>query len=76
MSDVIIGVIGFGTVGKGVVKILLRERAMLEQRTGSTVRLKKIADLDVTSDRGIELPRGCLPPTLARSSMIPRLTSS
>ncbi len=60
MSDVIIGVIGFGTVGKGVVKILLRERAMLEQRTGSTVRLKKIADLDVTTDRGIELPQGML----------------
>ena len=26
MSDIVVGVIGFGTVGKGVVKILLNDR--------------------------------------------------
>ena len=60
MSDIIIGVIGFGTVGKGVVKILLNDCVMLEQRAGCKIRLKKIVDLDVTSDRGIKVPSGML----------------
>ncbi len=60
MSDVIIGMIGFGTVGTGVAKILLNEREMLEQRAACRVELKKIVDLDVTTDRGVKLPAGML----------------
>jgi homoserine dehydrogenase len=60
MSNVIIGMIGFGTVGTGVAKILLKDRAMLEQRAGCTVELRKIVDLDVTTDRGVKLPDGML----------------
>ncbi len=60
MADIVIGVIGFGTVGKGVVKILLNDRAVLEQRAGCRIALKRIADLDVTTDRGIALPAGML----------------
>jgi homoserine dehydrogenase len=60
MADVIIGMIGFGTVGTGVAKILLHDRAMLEQRTGCRVELKRIADLDTTTDRGVVLPDGML----------------
>ena len=51
MSDIVVGVIGFGTVGKGVVKILLNDREILEQRTGCRVELKRIVDLDTTTDR-------------------------
>jgi homoserine dehydrogenase len=60
MSDVIIGLIGFGTVGTGVAKILLKDRQMLEQRAGCTVALKRIVDLDVTTDRGVKIPEGIL----------------
>jgi homoserine dehydrogenase len=60
MSDVIIGMIGFGTVGTGVAKILLKDREMLEQRAGCRVQLKRIVDLDVTTDRGVRLPEGML----------------
>jgi len=60
MSDVIIGMIGFGTVGTGVAKILLKDREMLEQRAGCKVELRRIADLDVTTDRGVALPEGML----------------
>ncbi len=60
MSDIVIGVIGFGTVGTGVAKILLNDRAMLEERAGCKIVLKRIADLDVSSDRGLALPEGML----------------
>ena len=55
-----IGVIGFGTVGAGTVKILLRKRKELEEKLGFPVVLKSIADLDTKTSRGIKLPKGVL----------------
>jgi len=55
-----IGVLGFGTVGKGVVKILLENRENMRKKTGLDLNLCKIADLDIVSDRGITLPKGVL----------------
>ncbi len=60
MDKIVVGVIGFGTVGAGVVKILVQNREMLEKRAGIPVILKKIADLDTSSDRGISLEPGIL----------------
>lgn len=60
MDKMTVGVIGFGTVGAGVAKILLNDRKMLEERAGIPVVLKKIADLDVTTDRGVAVPEGVL----------------
>lgn len=55
-----IGIIGFGTVGTGTVKILLQNRELIRQRTGIDLRVVKIADLDITRDRGVRLPDGIL----------------
>ena len=55
-----IGIIGFGTVGTGTASILLKNRDLLKQRTGIDINLKKIADLDITRDRGIKVPKGIL----------------
>lgn len=61
MKDQInIGIIGFGTVGSGTVKILLNNRQLLKDRSGIDFNLKKIADLDITRDRGIKIPEGLL----------------
>lgn len=65
MSDIVVGVIGFGTVGTGVVKILLNDRDILEQRAGCRVELKRIVDLDTTTDRGIPLTPGMLTDDIA-----------
>ena len=59
-NTVNIGVIGFGTVGAGTVKILLRKRKELENKLGFPVVLKSIADLDTKTSRGIKLPKGVL----------------
>jgi homoserine dehydrogenase len=55
-----VGIIGFGTVGTGTARILLENRALLRDRTGIDINLKKIADIDVKRDRGIRLPKGVL----------------
>lgn len=55
-----VGIIGFGTVGTGTAGILLRNRQLLRERTGIDIRLAKIADLDITRDRGLKVPKGVL----------------
>ncbi|PYM04159.1 MAG: homoserine dehydrogenase [Candidatus Rokuibacteriota bacterium] len=58
MRDVKIGLLGLGTVGGGVVKILEAHRANLEQRTGARLTLAAIADADLTRRReGLDLSR-------------------
>ncbi|HET8761365.1 MAG TPA: homoserine dehydrogenase, partial [Nitrospiria bacterium] len=59
-SRIGIGIIGFGTVGSGVVKLLQRNREVLTRRVGLPLDLIKVADLDVTRDRGVALPSGVL----------------
>lgn len=60
MKDIKIGLIGFGTVGTGVAKILLGNRDLIASRIGATLTLKYIADVDIESDRGIQLDGGIL----------------
>lgn len=55
-----VGIIGFGTVGTGTAKILLRKRKKLERELGFPLVLKNIADIDIRKDRGIKLSRGIL----------------
>lgn len=60
MSAIQVGLIGFGTVGTGVVQILHQNAEIIEKRVGRAVVLSRIADLDVTTDRGVNVPGGLL----------------
>ena len=51
-----IGLLGFGTVGSGVVHLLQEEKDLLERRVGATLVLKKVADLDITTARLVSIP--------------------
>ncbi len=59
-DTVSVGIIGFGTVGSGTARILLENAAVIRERTGIIIALKRIADLDITRDRGISVPEGVL----------------
>ena len=50
-----VGIIGFGTVGAGTAKILLKKRNELKLKSGFPIVLKKISDLDIKRDRLIQL---------------------
>ena len=60
MKKIGVGIIGFGTVGTGVVKILKKNKALLRQRIGADLELKKIVDLDIKTDRGVKLSKDIL----------------
>jgi homoserine dehydrogenase len=59
-TEVGVGLVGFGTVGTGVARILLDNAALIKRRLGIPIHLVRIADLDITRDRGISLPPGLL----------------
>ena len=60
MNQIGVGILGFGTVGAGVADGLLKHRDVMAKRLGVDIVLRKIADLDITTDRGIQVPEGVL----------------
>ena len=62
MKTIKVGVIGFGTVGSGTVKVLMDNAAIMAERLGFAIELKRIADMDTKTDRGIPLQDGLLVP--------------
>lgn len=55
-----IGMLGWGTVGTGVTKIFQKSADLLAQRAGVPLVLKRIADLDLKRDRGVQVADGVL----------------
>ncbi|MFH1612290.1 MAG: homoserine dehydrogenase [bacterium] len=55
-----LGLIGFGTIGSGVVKLLEQNKKIIEKRTGQEIILKKIVDKDISSSRGININKKLL----------------
>jgi homoserine dehydrogenase len=48
MKTINVGLIGFGTVGSGLAEVLLAEQQRIEQRSGLTIRLAKVADIMIS----------------------------
>ncbi|MDK2857972.1 MAG: homoserine dehydrogenase [Verrucomicrobiota bacterium] len=55
MKEVNVGILGFGTVGAGVVEGLLKNGELMAQRTGFFPKIGQIADLDIQTDRGVQV---------------------
>ena len=53
-----IGLLGCGTVGTGVAKLLIENQQLLAARVGADLNLKWVADIDTETDRGVQLPAG------------------
>ena len=60
MEQIGVGILGFGTVGAGVADGLLRHREVMAKRLGVDIALLRVADLDVTTDRGVAVPKELL----------------
>lgn len=60
MNGIGVGLIGFGTVGSGMIKILRLNGQLIEERLGAPIILKKIADLDIDSPRPVQVEKGIL----------------
>lgn len=55
-----VGLIGFGTIGTGVIKLLQRNRRHLRSRLGAALTLAGVADIDLSRDRGVKVDRSLL----------------
>lgn len=60
MKRINVGLVGFGNIGSGVVKILRDRKALLSEKTGLDINVKKVCDVDLSSRRNVSLPRDML----------------
>ncbi len=60
MKEIGVGVLGWGTVGAGVVEGLLRRGDLLSARAGVRPVLRGVADVDLERDRGYAVDRSLL----------------
>ena len=51
-----VAIVGWGTVGTGVVKILLTQRDELARRTGADLELLRVVDKDLERERDLQVP--------------------
>lgn len=60
MRTVNIGLIGFGTIGTGVVRALLTKSSFMENKKGISLNLSQIADNDLRTKRAVNVPKSKL----------------
>jgi len=60
MKTLNIGLIGFGTIGSGVVKVLEEKKNELQQKTNCEFRIRAIADKDISSPRCVRVSKDVL----------------
>ena len=62
MKVINVGLLGCGTVGTGVAKLLIENQGLLQARVGTELRLKTIAEIDTDRERGLDLAPGVMVP--------------
>ncbi len=60
MRKINIGIIGFGNIGCGVVKILGSRKSLLAQKIETEIVIRKICDKDLTKKRDVAVNRALL----------------
>ena len=60
MKKINIGLIGLGNIGTGVVKLLKQNEELITRKLGAKLVLKKIADINITSMRGVKINKSIL----------------
>jgi homoserine dehydrogenase len=60
MKKINIGLIGFGNIGQGVVKILKERRSLLNEKIGLDIEIKRICDKNLAVKRSVHVDRNLL----------------
>lgn len=60
MKKINIGIIGFGNVGSGVIKILRERKSFLSEKLDLEIAIKKVCDKDLSLKRNISVDRQIL----------------
>ncbi len=59
-KKIFLGLIGFGTIGTGVVRLLSENRELIKRRLGAELVVKKIADIDIETPRAVTFDKKIL----------------
>jgi len=59
-KQVKVGLVGFGTIGCGVAKLILEDADSIAAKTGLRLKLACVVDIDTESPRPVKLPEGTL----------------
>lgn len=65
-QNVKVGLVGFGTVGCGVARLILEQADSIAAKTGLRLELACVVDTDTKSPRPVKLPEGILTDDLGR----------
>ena len=66
MKTINVGLIGFGTVGSGVVKVLQSKRAFLRDKSGIDLKIKRICDKDLKAKRPVKVTKSILTKSIGK----------
>ena len=58
MQEINVGLLGMGTVGEGIVRLLMKNRELIRSRVGIPVNLKRVADIDISRADNVPLEPG------------------
>jgi homoserine dehydrogenase len=73
MRKINVGIIGFGTIGAGVVKALKDRRRMLREKSGIDVVIARICDKDLKTKRPVKVPKSLLTRSVAKVLYDPKI---
>jgi len=73
MKKINVGLIGFGKIGSGVVKVLRSKRAFLKEKSGVEVNIVRICDKDIRSKRPVTVSRSILTKSLSKVLYDPKI---
>jgi len=73
MQKTKVAIVGFGTVGTGVARLLLDHGDRTARHAGRTLWLEAVVDVDVSRPRDVELPQGLLTDDLTRITANPEI---
>jgi homoserine dehydrogenase len=59
-GEIGVGLLGLGTVGRGVYRLLEQNAALIAARAGTSVRVRRVLVRDPYKPRGLDLPAGLL----------------
>jgi homoserine dehydrogenase len=66
MDTAKVAIVGFGTIGSGVARLLLQSNDRVSRHAGKRVELARVVDPDLTRPRNPSLPEGLLTDDLSR----------
>ncbi len=73
MKTINVGIIGFGTIGAGVVKALQSKRSYLREKSGIDVNILWICDKDIKSKRPVKVNKKILTTSIAKVIYDPKV---